>query len=195
VRTVLVATAVGATAGGGVVSAFVDHSAEDQRSVADRTLVKLIPAAPISVDAAQTAQQGPQTSDQSEAMQALGADGHVKKPAANELNASSRARPTIVAASHQVHVASGGDSAKTAVAPSPTLQVRQKHIARRARRKDVPNSSRRSQHSLPARIEPDAFQRFLAGLTAAVGQVWPLATSTAAPASRAHGNGASATAT
>jgi hypothetical protein len=38
-RTMLVATAVGATAGGGVVLSLVDHSA-DQTSVAERTLVQ-----------------------------------------------------------------------------------------------------------------------------------------------------------
>ena len=188
VRTVLVATAVGATAGGGVVLAFVDHSAGDQTSVAERTLVRLIPAAPTSVSAAQTAQLSPRTSDQSEPRQVFWADGHVKDPATNELNASSPARPTIVAASDEVRIATGGDSAKTAVAPSPTLQARQKRIAQRARHKNVLSSSRQPQHSLPARIEPNAFQRFLAGLTAALEHVWP----TANPRSRAHGNSASA---
>jgi len=170
VRTVLVATAVGATAGGGVVFAFVDHSAGDQTSVAERTLVRLIPAAPTSVSAAQTAQLNisPQTSDQSEAGQVFWADGHVKDPATNKLNAGSPARAKIVAASDEVRMATGGDSAKTAAAPSPTLQARQKRIAQRAGHKDVLSSSRQPQHSLPARIEPNAFQRFLAGLTAAI---------------------------
>ena len=42
-RTVLVATAVGATAGGGVVLSLVGYSA-GQMSVAERTLVRPIPA-------------------------------------------------------------------------------------------------------------------------------------------------------
>jgi hypothetical protein len=184
VRSVLVATAVGATAGAGVVFAFVDHSVGEQASVAERTLVRVIAAPPTLVNAAQTAQLSPQTSDQNEAGQVLWANGQVKDPVTNE----SAARPAIAAASDEVR---GGDSAKTAVAASPTLQTRQKRIDQRARHKEVLSSSRQPQHSLPARIEPSAFQRFLAGLTAAVDHVWPLATSTANPTSRAAGHSAS----
>jgi hypothetical protein len=41
-RTMLVATAVGAVAGGGVVLSLADHSAGGQASVAERTLVRPI---------------------------------------------------------------------------------------------------------------------------------------------------------
>jgi hypothetical protein len=194
VRTVLVATAVGATAGSGVVFAFVDHSAGDQRTVAERTLVRVFPAPPASVSAAQTAQLSSRN-DQSEAGQVLRDDGHVKVPATNELNASSPASPTSVAASDEVRMATGGDSATAAVAPSPTVQARQKRIAQGALHKDVQSSSRQPQHSLPARNEPNAFQKLLAGLTAAIEHVWPVATSSANPTSRPHGNSASAATT
>jgi hypothetical protein len=196
VRTVLVATAVGATAGSGVVFAFVNHSAGDQRSVSERTLVRLIPVAPTSASVAQTAQLSPQTTDQSEARQVLRDDGHVKDPTTNELNAGSPASPTSVAASDEVRMATtGGDSAKAAVAPPPTVQARQKRIAQGTRHKDVLSSARQPQHSLPARNEPNAFQRLLAGLTAAIGHVWPVATLSANPTSRPHGNSASAATT
>ena len=62
-RTVLVATAVGATAGGGVVLSLVGHSA-GQTSVAERTLVRPIPAVSTSVSAPQTAQLNPQPLNQ-----------------------------------------------------------------------------------------------------------------------------------
>jgi hypothetical protein len=192
VRTVLVATAVGATAGSGVVFAFVNHSAGDQRSVSERTLVRLIPVAPTSASVAQTAQLSPQTTDQSEAGQVSRDDGQAKDPATNELNASSPTSPTIVAASDEVRMATG---AKAAVAPLPSLQARQKRMAQGARHKDVLSASRQSQHSLPARNEPNAFQRLLAGLTAAIGHVWPVGTSSANSTSRAHGITASAATT
>jgi hypothetical protein len=194
VRAVLVATSVGATAGGGVVFAFVDHSAGDQASVAERTLVPLTPAASTSVNAAQIDQLSPHTTDQSEAKQLLLADSHAKNAAAIELDVSAPARAAIVAMSDEIHIAASGASAKTAVAPLPT-QARQKRIAQRARHKDVVRSSRQPQRSLAARSGPNALQRFFAGLTGAVEHVWPLATSTANPPSRARGNRALAATT
>ena len=62
-RTVLVATAVGATAGGGLVLSLVDHSA-DQTSVAERTLVRPIPTASTSVGAPQIARLNPSAINQ-----------------------------------------------------------------------------------------------------------------------------------
>jgi hypothetical protein len=195
VRAALVATAVGATTGGGVVSALVDHSAGDQKSVAERTLARLMPAAPTSVSAAQTAQPSTQKSDQREARLVLWADGYMKDPATNELNASSPARPMIAATSDEIRIATWSDPAKTVVAPSPTLQAREKRIAQRTHHKDALSSSRQPQHSLPPRVEPNGFQRFLAGLTVAIKRVWPLAASTNSPTSRAHRNSASAATT
>ena len=63
-RTVLVATAVGATAGGGVVLSLVGHSA-GQTSVAERTLVRPIPAVSTSVSAPQIARMNPPAINQS----------------------------------------------------------------------------------------------------------------------------------
>jgi hypothetical protein len=52
-RTVLVATAVGAVAGGGVVLSLDAHSAGGQTSVAERTLVGFSPAGSTSISASQ----------------------------------------------------------------------------------------------------------------------------------------------
>ena len=60
-RTVFVATAVGATAGGGLVLSLIDHSA-GQTSVAERTLVRPIPTASTSVGAPQIARLNPRRS-------------------------------------------------------------------------------------------------------------------------------------
>jgi hypothetical protein len=194
VRTALIATVVGATAGGGVVLSLVDRSA-GQTSVAERTLVRPVSSASTPLSAPQTAQPSPNTSDQSETRQVLREDSQLKDLATNDLHASSPAGPTIVAASDDVRMVTGADSAKAAVAPSPTLQARQKRIVQGARHKDVLSPSRQSQRSSPDRTEPNTFQKLLTGLTAAVEHVWPLATSTANPTSRAHGNRSSAAAT
>lgn len=178
-RTMLVATAVGAVAGGGVVLSLADHSAGGQASVAERTLVRPIATVSTSVSAAQTNQQPINR-----------ADGAVNDPATAELNASSPARPAVVAASADVRVGTGGASPKTAFAPSPTVQIRTKHGAQTARHKNFVSSSRAPQHSL-APTDPNAFQRFWAGLTTAIEHVWPLATSPADRTSRAHGDGVS----
>jgi hypothetical protein len=126
VRTVLVATAVGATAGGGVVlSLAVDHSA-GQTSVAERTLVR---ANPVSTppNAPQTAQLNAEAINQRESTQASWADGQVEESAGNELNASSPVRQAVVAASAEVRAATDGTSEKNcgfAVAHRPdTLQT------------------------------------------------------------------------
>jgi hypothetical protein len=192
VRSVFVATAVGVTAGGGVVFAFVDHSAGGQTSVAERTLVRPVLAAPTSFSATETAQLSSQTSEQIRADQVLQVDGHMKDPATNELNTSSPARPTIVAASDEVDMAVRGGPTKTAVA---SWSTRRKRSIQTARHKTVLSSLRQAKHSLPARFEPNAVQRFLTGLTATIEHVWSQTTSTDKPASRARRNGASAATT
>src|SRR4029077_12324441 len=83
-RTVLVATAVGATAGGGVVLSLVGHSA-GQTSVAERTLVPPIPAVSTSVSAPQTAQLNSQPLNQRESTEVSLDEGQVD----NELRANS----------------------------------------------------------------------------------------------------------
>jgi hypothetical protein len=198
VRTVLIATVIGATAGGGMVSAWVDRSAGAQTSVAGRTMVRV--AVPTSVAAAQTAQLSPHISDQNRVGQALCPDSHGTAPAANELSADSTAPAMIVVASDEVGMDSVRASVRTPVAPSSTLHARHKSIAPKASHKAVQSlhktvlsSWRQTHHSLQARIEPNAFQTLVAGLTVAMKHVWPLATSTANATTRAHGNKVSAT--
>lgn len=200
VRTVLIATVIGATAGGGMVSAWVDRSAGGQTSVAERTLVRF--AAPTLVAAAQTEQLSPHISDQSPARQALWPDSHGNASATNEVSAESTAPAIIVVASDEIGMDSVRASVKAPVAPSSTLRARRKSIAQRASHKDVLSSHktvlsswRQIRHSLRARIEPNAFQTVLAGLTAAMKHVWPLATSAANATSRARDNNVSAATT
>jgi hypothetical protein len=154
-RAVLVATAVGAVAGGGVVLSLPDHSAGDQTSVAERTLVRPVATVSTSVSAPQTNQQ---TINRRESTEISWADGQVNDPPTNELIASSPARPAVVTASGEVRY--HGTSAKTAVAPSPTTQTRRKRVAQKARHKDFATSSPPPQPSLAPRTDPNAFQRF-----------------------------------
>ena len=168
VRTVLVATAVGATAGGGVVlSLVVDHSA-GQTSVAERTLVRPNNSVSKPPNAPQTAQLNAQTINQRESTEASLAHGQVEESAGNELNASSPVRQAVVAASAEVRAATDGTSVKTAVSLSRTVQIRSKRVAERARRNGFVSSSRQPQHSLAPQPAPNVIQRFLAGLTAAI---------------------------
>ena len=120
-RTVLVATAVGAVAGGGVVLSFADHSAEGQASVAERTLGRPIAPVSNSVSAPQTNQQ---TINRRESAEISWADGHVNDPATAELNASSPERQAVVAASTE--------SAWVRVAPLLKLRLRRRLLSRYA---------------------------------------------------------------
>src|SRR5262249_27950112 len=117
-RIVLVATAVGATAGGGVVLSLVGHSAA-QTSVAERTLVRPIPAAAIPI-APQTTQLT-EMLNQREAREVSLDDGQVDSSPTN-----APAHPAVVAFSAEVRTASEG-TLKTAVAPSPA-QKRSTHV-------------------------------------------------------------------
>ena len=171
-RTVLVATAVGATAGGGVVLTLVGHSA-GQTSVAERTLVRPIPAVSTSVSAPQTAQLNPQPLNQrGESTEVSLDEGHLDGSATNELSANSPARLAVVAASAEVGTAPEG-TLKTAVAPSPAAQKHSTQVAQRARHNQAISSSRQAQHSLVPQPTPNVVDRFFAGLTAAFEHVWP----------------------
>lgn len=192
VRTVLVATAVGATAGGGVVlSLAVDHSAA-QTSVAERTLVRPN-AVSTPPNAPQPAQLNAQAINQRESTEASWADGQVEESAGNELNASSPVRQAVVAASAEVRAATDGTSVKTAVSLSRTVQIHSKRVAERARHNGFVSSSRQPQHSLAPQPAPNVIQRFWAGLTAAIEHRWPSPRSPANRTSRARGNNPSAT--
>ena len=185
-RTVLVATAVGATAGGGVVLTLVGHSA-GQTSVAERTLVRPIPAAPTSVSAPQTAQLNPQPLNQRESTEVSLDEGQVDGSATNELRANSPARLAVVAASAEVGTAPEG-TLKTAVAPSRATQKHSTQVAQRARHKDAVSSSRQTQHSVAPQTAPNVAERFFSGLTAAIEYVWPPQRLPANRTSRASGN-------
>jgi hypothetical protein len=191
-RTVLVATAVGAVAGGGVVLSLDAHSAGGQTSVAERTLVGFSPAGSTSISASQ---RSPEKMSHRESKEVWLPEIQVNDPPTNELNASSPARPAIVAASAEVRVGTGGAAAKTAFARSLTAQIRTKHGAQSARHKNFVSSSRAPQHSLAPRTDPNPFQRLWAGLTTAIEHVWPLATSPANRTSRAPGDSVSAAST
>jgi hypothetical protein len=172
-RIVLVAAAVGATAGGGVVLSLVGHSAA-QTSVAERTLVRPIPIAP------QTTQLTAETPYQREAREVSLDDGQVDSSPTNAL-----AHPAVVASSVDVRTASTG-TLKTAVAPSPA-QKRSTRVAQRAPHRDTVSSSRQAQHSEEPQTVPNVVDRFLTGFTAAIEHVWPSQRLPANRTSRANG--------
>ena len=170
-RTVLVATAVGATAGGGVVLSLVGHSA-GQTSVGERTLVRPVPAASTALSAPQTAQLNPQPLNQRESTEVSLDMGHLDGSATNELSANSPARLAVVAASAEVGTAPEG-TLKTTVAPSRATRKHSIQVAQRARHKDAVSSSRQPQHSVAPQTAPNVVERFFSGVTAAFEHVWP----------------------
>jgi hypothetical protein len=174
-RIVLVATAVGATAGGGVVLSLVGHSAA-QTSVAERTLVRPIPAAAIPI-APQTTQPTAETLNQREAREVSLDDGQVDSSPTN-----APAHPAVIASSAEVRTG----TQKAAVAPSPA-QKRLTPVAQRARHRDNVVSSRQVQHSGAPETAPNVVDRFFTGLTAAIEHVWPSQRVPANRTSRAHG--------
>ena len=170
-RTVLVATAVGATAGGGVVLSVVGHSA-GQTSVAERTLVRPIPVVSTSVSPPQTAQLNPRPLNRRESTEVSLDEGQVDGSATNELGANSPARLAVAAASAEARP-SPKLALKTAVAPSPAAQKHSTQVAQRARHKEAVSSSRQAQHSLAPQPAANVVDRFFAGVTAAFEHVWP----------------------
>ena len=170
-RTVLVATAVGLIAGGGVVFSLAGQSA-GQTSVAERTLVRPIPAVSTSVSAPQAAQLNPRPLNQRVSTEVSLDEGQVDGSATNELGASSPARLAVAAASAEARTAPKL-ALKTAVAPSPAAQKHSTQVAQRARHKEAVSSSRQAQHSLAPQAAPNVVDRFFAGVTAAFEHVWP----------------------
>ena len=170
-RTVLVATAVGLIAGGGVVFSLAGQSA-GQTSVAERTLVRPIPAVSTSVSAPQAAQLNPRPLNQRVSTEVSLDEGHLDGSATNELGASSPARLAVAAASAEARTAPKL-ALKTAVAPSPAAQKHSTQVAQRARRKEAISSSWQAQHSLAPQPAPNVVDRFFTGLTAAFEHVWP----------------------
>jgi hypothetical protein len=81
IRLILIATAIGATAGGGVVLSLIDRTA-GQTSVAARTLVRPVQSA--STPSPQTAQPKPAAAVKSGSANASGANGHLGGAAVTE---------------------------------------------------------------------------------------------------------------
>jgi len=172
-RTVFVATAVGAIAGGGLVLSLAAHSAGGQTSVAERTLVRVLPAAPTSSGPSQ-----PRTEkiSQREPMAVGLPEIHVSDPAPSEWNANSGAGQTVVKAFTKVRTASDNGSEKAVVTPPPAIQMRPRQVAQRPRHEDFVRSSRPLQRSLTSRIDTSLVQKVWTGLTAAIEYVWPFPT-------------------
>jgi hypothetical protein len=191
VRTALVATAVGATAGGVVVLSLVDRSA-GQTSVAERTLVRPVSGASTSLSVPQTAQLNAQTNNQQESTEGSWAGDGVGESATNELNPSSPVRQPVVAATADVHGATDSTSVNNTAVMSRAVQIQPKRTAERARNSKV-SASRVRQHALVPQTAPNVIQRFFTGLTAAMEHGWPSSRLPANRTSRAHGNNSSAT--
>jgi|SRR5579862_2424432 hypothetical protein len=190
-RAVLLATAVGAAAGGGVVLSLVDGSA-GQTSVAERTLVGP-DAVSAPLNAPQTVQEDAKPINQDVSTEPSWADSQEAESAKRELNGSSPVRQSVVAASAEMHAPTEGSSVKTAGSPSPTVHVRPRRVTERARRNGFVISSRQPQRSLEPQNAPNVIQRFLTGFTAVIEHGWPLPKSPANRTSRVHGNKPSAT--
>jgi hypothetical protein len=192
VRTALVAMAVGATAGGGVALSLVDRSV-GQTSVAERTLVRPMPAASMPLSAPQTVRLNVQTISQGESAEASQAGGGVKESATNEFKAGSPVGQAVIAASAEVPAATDDTSIKTTVVLTPAVRIRPKQVVERARPNGFVSASRQRRHSLAPQTTPNAIQRFLTGLTAVFegGQASPRLP--AGRTSRVHGYNPSAT--
>jgi hypothetical protein len=168
-RVALVATAVGATAGGGVVLSLAGHSA-DQRSVGERTLVRPVPAASTAVSTPETLSQSTE----------LSLDDDDLEP--NALSPSSPVHRAVVAPSAQ----RSASTAKTVAALS-RAQKESSHFAQRARRKETVSSSPQTQHSGAPQTPPNVVDRFFTGITAAIEHVWPFQRLSTNRTSRTHG--------
>jgi hypothetical protein len=191
VRTALVATAVGATAGGVVVLSLVDRSA-GQTSVAERTLVRPASGASTSLSVPQTAQLNAQTNNQQESTGGSWAGDGLGESATNEFNPSSPVRQAVIAATADVHVATDSTSVNNTAVMSRAVQIQPKRTAERARNSKA-SASRVRQHALVPQTAPNVIQRFFTGLTAAIDRGWPSPRLPANRTSRAHGNNPSAT--
>jgi hypothetical protein len=170
-RVALVATAVGATAGGGVVLSLAGHSA-DQRSVGERTLVRPVPAASTAVSTPETVSQRESTE--------LSLDDDGLEP--NALSPSSPVHRAVVAPSAE----RSASTAKTVAALS-RAQKESSHFAQRARRTETVSSPRQTQHSGAPQTPPNVVDRFFTGLTAAIEHVWPSQRVPTNRTSRVHG--------
>ena len=141
-RIVLAATAVGATAGAGVVLSLVDRSA-GQTPVEARMLVQPIQAAPTPDSAPQTAQMNAKASIQNQPTRASGTNGQTGSAAASERSADGSVQASSIASLVDVPALTDDTSAKAApslaagqppIAGTPPLQAKankKHHIAPR----------------------------------------------------------------
>jgi hypothetical protein len=181
IRVALVATAVGATAGGGVVFSLSGHSA-DQMSVGERTLVRPVPAASAALSAPHIAQLRPDTLSRREGSEISLDDDEVDGAATNASSPSSPVHPAVLATSAEAMAPTG----KTVVAPS-RAHKGSAHFAQRMRRKEPVSSSPQTQHSGAPQTPPNVVDRFFTGITAAIEHVWPFQRSSTNRISRTHG--------
>ena len=116
-RIVLAATAVGATAGAGVVLSLADRSA-GQTPVEARMLVRPIQAVPTPDSAPQTAQMNAQASIQNQPTRASGTNGQAGSAAASERSADWSARASSIAGLVDAPALTDDTPAKAPAAPS-----------------------------------------------------------------------------
>jgi hypothetical protein len=155
-----------------VVLSLEASSEKGQMSVAQRTLAGPFPAASTAIGAPQS---NSEKISYSESKEAWLPEGQLNGPPTKELKASSLVRPAVVTAHAKVRAPTDGTSAKTGVAPSPTIRIRPKHLTQGPRHKDV-ILSRPPQNSLVSQTDSNVFQRFWSGLTVAIEHVWPPST-------------------
>lgn len=116
-RIVLAATAVGATAGAGVVLSLVDRSA-GQAPVEARMLARPIQAVPTSDSVPQTAQMNAQASIQNQRTGALGTNDQAGSAAASERSADGSTQASSIAGLVDVPALTDDTPAKAPAAPS-----------------------------------------------------------------------------
>ena len=191
-RAVLVATAVGAVAGGGVVLSLDVHAERGQMSVSQRTLVGTLPATPTPINVSRT---GLTKTTHPASENDWASQSQLNNPPTKELNASPPPRLPAVTASAGVRVASDGASAKIAPVPTPTNRIRPKRLSQKTQNTVPVSSSPAPRRSLASRTESNVFQRVWAGLAAAVEHVWSISTLPTSRTSRAHGADAFSAAT
>ena len=161
--------------GGGrrLVLSLAAHPAGGQTSVAERTLVRVLPVVSTSNGPSEPSTE---KISHTEPMAVGLPEIQVSDPAPSELNANSGAGQTVVKTFAKVRTATDGSSGKAAVGSPPTIPMRPRRVAQRPRHDDLARSSRPSPQSLASRADTNLVQRVWTGLTAAIEHVWPFPT-------------------
>ena len=140
-RIVLAATAVGATAGAGVVLSLVDRSA-GQTPVEARMLVRPIQAVPTPDSAPQNAQMNAQASIQNQPTRASGTNGQSGSAAASERSADGSVQASSIAGLVDVPALTDDTSAKArAIARRRTAAHRRYAAPASEGKQEAPHSS------------------------------------------------------